>query len=156
MRTVIQRVSFASVEVEGKIVGEIGNGLLLLLGVGAGDTERSAEALLNKVLNLRIFPDENGKMNRSILEVSGELLIVSQFTLYADVRKGRRPSFTDAANPENGKRLYEYFISQSQKSGLKIASGIFQADMNVSLLNSGPVTIYIDTADLITPIGFQS
>lgn len=148
MRAVIQRVSGASVKVDGKPVGEISTGLVVLLGVGKGDSEESADLLLNKILNLRIFPDENGKMNRSLIEIGGEILVVSQFTLYADVRKGRRPSFTDAAEPETGNRLYQYFVSQCAKSPVKTATGLFQANMELSLTNTGPVTIIMDTKEL--------
>jgi D-tyrosyl-tRNA(Tyr) deacylase len=146
MRAVIQRVSRAQVRVAGQIVGEIGKGLLVLLGVGKEDTEAQADSLLEKMINLRIFEDEGGKMNLSLLDVGGELMVISQFTLYADCRKGRRPSFTDAGSPEEAKTLYEYFISQARSRGLIVASGIFQALMEVELVNFGPVTILLDSS----------
>lgn len=148
MRAVIQRVKNASVKVEGKIVANIADGLVVLLGVGKEDSEKTANLILNKILNLRVFPDEDGKMNRSTIEVNAEILVVSQFTLYADTRKGRRPSFTDAADPEKGNRLYQYFVSQCKSSGVKTSAGIFQAHMELSLINTGPVTIVIDSKDL--------
>ena len=132
--------------VEGEIVGEIGKGLLVLLGVGKGDTEAQADSLLEKIINLRIFEDDGGKMNFSLLDVGGELMVISQFTLYADCRKGRRPSFTDAGSPEEAKALYEYFISQARSRGLIVASGIFQALMEVELVNFGLVTILLDSS----------
>jgi len=146
MRAVIQRVSRAQVRVEGQIVGEIGKGILLLLGVGKGDTKPQADSLLEKLVNLRIFEDEAGKMNLSLLDVGGALMVISQFTLYADCRKGRRPSFTDAGSPEEAKALYEYFVSQARSRGLIAASGIFQALMEVELVNFGPVTILLDSS----------
>ena len=146
MKAVIQRVSRAQVRVEGQIVGEIGKGILLLLGVGKGDTKAQADSLLEKVINLRIFEDAGGKMNLSLLDVGGELMVISQFTLYADCRKGRRPSFTDAGSPEEAKTLYEYFMGQARSRGLTVASGIFQALMEVELVNSGPVTILLDSS----------
>lgn len=145
MRAVIQKVSRAQVRVAGQIVGEIGKGILLLLGVGKRDLKGQADSLLEKVMNLRIFEDEGGKMNLSLLDVGGELMVISQFTLYADCRKGRRPSFTDAGSPEEAKSLYEYFISQARSRGLIVASGIFQALMEVELVNFGPVTILLDS-----------
>ena len=146
MRAVIQRVSRAQVRVEGQIVGEIGKGILLLLGVGKGDTKAQADSLLEKVVNLRIFEDEGGKMNLSLLDAGGALMVISQFTLYADCRKGRRPSFTDAGPPEEAKALYEYFISRARSLGLIVSSGIFQALMEVELVNFGPVTILLDSS----------
>jgi len=146
MRAVIQRVSRAQVRVEGQIVGEIGKGIVLLLGVGKGDAKAQADSLLEKVVNLRIFEDEAGKMNLSLLDVGGALMVISQFTLYADCRKGRRPSFTDAGSPEEAKALYEYFVSQARSRGLIAASGIFQALMEVELVNFGPVTILLDSS----------
>jgi D-tyrosyl-tRNA(Tyr) deacylase len=134
------------VRVEGEIVGEIAKGLLVLLGVGKGDTTTQADSLLEKVINLRIFEDAGGKMNLSLLDVSGALMVISQFTLYADCRKGRRPSFTDASSPEEAKALYEYFISRARARGLNVASGIFQALMEVELVNFGPVTILLDSS----------
>jgi D-tyrosyl-tRNA(Tyr) deacylase len=146
MKAVLQRVSRAQVRVAGQIVGEIGKGLLLLLGVGKGDGKAQADSLLEKVINLRIFEDEGGKMNLSLLEAGGELMVVSQFTLYADCRKGRRPSFTDAGSPEEAKSLYEYLISQARSRGFIVASGVFQALMEVELVNFGPVTILLDSS----------
>ena len=146
MKAVIQRVSRAQVRVEGHIVGEITKGLLVLLGVGKGDSNAQADSLLEKVINLRIFEDEGGKMNLSLLDVGGELIVISQFTLYADCRKGRRPSFTDASSPEEAKSLYEYFISEARSRGLIVASGVFQALMEVELVNFGPVTILLDSS----------
>ena len=146
MKAVIQRVSRAQVRVEGQIVGEIGKGLLILLGVGKGDSKAQADSLLEKVIHLRIFEGEGGKMNLSLMDVGGELMVISQFTLYADCRKGRRPSFTDAGSPEQAKALYEYFISQARSRGFNVASGIFQALMEVELVNFGPVTILLDSS----------
>jgi D-tyrosyl-tRNA(Tyr) deacylase len=145
MRAVIQRVSEASVTVEGKLVGKIGKGVLVLLGVSQQDTEKDVTYLVDKILNLRIFEDETGKMNLSLLEVGGQMLVVSQFTLYGDVRRGKRPSFTEAASPEKAKKLYELFVQESSKFLNGIQTGIFQAMMNVHLTNEGPVTILIDS-----------
>jgi D-tyrosyl-tRNA(Tyr) deacylase len=146
MRAVIQRVSRAQVHVEGQIIGEIAKGLLVLLGVGKGDTKAEADSMLDKIINLRIFEDSQGKMNLSLLDVAGELMVISQFTLYADCRKGRRPSFTDASSPEEARVLYDYFISRAKSRGMKVAAGIFQALMEVELVNSGPVTILLDSS----------
>lgn len=146
MRVVIQRANRALVRVEGKIAGEIGKGLLVLLGVGHGDSSREADYLLDKIINLRIFEDAEGKMNLSLLDVGGELMVISQFTLYADCRKGRRPSFTDASPPEEAQKLYDYFVAEAKGRGLKVATGIFQALMEVELLNFGPVTIFLDSS----------
>ena len=146
MRAVIQRVSHARVRVEGAVCGEIGSGLLVLLGVGQGDTPKEADYLLDKMVNLRIFEDGEGKMNLSLLEVGGELMVISQFTLYADCRKGRRPSFTDAAPPGEARKLYDYFVDAARTRGLKVATGIFQALMEVELVNLGPVTILLDSS----------
>ena len=148
MRALIQRVSEARVTVGGAIVGSIGEGLLVLLGVGKDDSEREADILADKIANLRIFDDETGKMNLSILDVHGEVLVVSQFTLYADSRRGRRPSYIDAAPPAEGNRLYEHFIQQAARLGLKVESGRFRAMMNVALVNNGPFTIWLDTDEL--------
>ncbi len=145
MRTVIQRVKRASVTVNGEIVGKIGKGILALLGVSADDTEKEALYLLEKTLNLRIFEDSEGKMNLSLLDIRGELLVVSQFTLYGDARKGRRPSFIKAALPEKANRLYEYFVSEASKQLLRVETGKFQAMMDVELINDGPVTILLDS-----------
>ncbi len=148
MRAVVQRVSEASVRVEGEVVGAIGPGLLVLLGVGQGDREEDAEYLAEKTLHLRIFPDEAGQMNRSVLEVRGEVLAVSQFTLLGDARRGRRPGFAEAAPPEEANRLYEHFVERLHPSGLKVATGVFRAMMEVALVNQGPVTILLDSRKL--------
>ncbi len=148
MRAVLQRVKQGKVTVESRVVGEIGAGLVVLLGVGAQDTEAEAELLANKVANLRIFADANSKFNLSALEVGAEMLVVSQFTLYADCRKGRRPSFTEAARPEVAAPLIESFVARLREMGFKVATGEFQAEMLVEIHNSGPVTIWLDTADL--------
>jgi D-tyrosyl-tRNA(Tyr) deacylase len=146
MRAVIQRVSRARVRVDGQTTGEIGPGLLILLGVGQGDTSSEVDSLLDKIINLRIFEDAGGKMNLSLLETGGQLMVISQFTLYADCRKGRRPSFTDAAPPGEAEKLYDYFVDAARKRGLQVATGIFQALMEVELVNSGPVTILLDSS----------
>ena len=145
VRAVVQRVSEASVRVDGEPVGEIGPGLVVLLGVGREDGQTDAEYLADKVLNLRIFPDESGQMNRSVLDVGGGLLVVSQFTLLGDVRRGRRPSYGEAAPPEEADRLYGHFVDQLRPSGLPVATGVFRAMMDVSLVNQGPVTILLDS-----------
>ncbi len=147
MRALIQRVASSSVVVDDRTVGAIDKGLLVLLGVGQGDTEEDADYLLRKITELRIFEDEQEKMNLSLKDVGGSLLIVSQFTLYADTRKGRRPSFVGAAPPEEGNRLYQYMVEEAKKMDLPVATGEFQAHMMVSLVNDGPVTIWMDTAD---------
>lgn len=148
MRALIQKVSQANVKVDGEIRGSIGRGFLILLGVGQEDTTRQADWLADKVVNLRIFEDEQGKMNLSLLEVGGEALVVSQFTLFADCRKGRRPSFTQAARPEVAVPLYEHFVDQLRAKLPKVATGVFQTHMDVSLTNDGPVTLWLDSADL--------
>ncbi|KPM75622.1 MULTISPECIES: D-aminoacyl-tRNA deacylase [Pseudoalteromonas] len=140
MQGLIQRVKQAKVEVAGEVVGEISQGILLLLGVEKQDTEQSAQKLLHKVSNYRIFTDEQGKMNLSLNDIKGELLVVSQFTLAADTKKGMRPSFSSAGTPEQANTLYEYFIAEAKKTGLTVATGQFGADMQVSLCNDGPVT----------------
>lgn len=145
MRAIVQRVSRASVTVDGQVVGQIERGLLVLLGVGQSDTEADADYLAEKICGLRIFEDENEKMNLSVLDVGGAVLAVSQFTLYGDVRKGKRPSFDAAARPERAKELYEYFVSQVKAKGLRCETGIFQAMMKVELVNDGPVTILLDS-----------
>jgi D-tyrosyl-tRNA(Tyr) deacylase len=145
MRIVLQRVLEARVEVDGRVTGAIGPGLLLLLAVGAGDSEKDADYLVSKSLGLRIFADAQQKMNLSVQDVQGGILVVSQFTLYGDVRKGRRPSFDTAAPPEVARVLYEYFVRQLRLTGLFIATGIFQADMKVYLVNNGPVTFVYDS-----------
>jgi len=144
MKAVIQRVKNADVKVDGKITGEINQGLLILLGVGPEDTEKIADEMVQKICKLRIFTDENDKMNLSVKDIDGEILVVSQFTLYADCQKGNRPSFVNAAPPEKANELYEYFKDQCKKEVKKVASGIFGADMKVSLLNDGPVTIILE------------
>lgn len=148
MRAVVQRVSSASVMVEGEVVGEIGPGLLVLLGVSTSDVEADADYLAAKIAGLRIFEDENGKMNRSVADVGGAMLAVSQFTLYGDVRRGKRPSFDDAARPERARQLYEYFVAQIRRLGLRCETGQFQAMMSVSLVNEGPVTVLLDSSKL--------
>ena len=146
MRAVLQRVSRAKVTVDGEITGSIDQGLLVLLGVGAGDGEADAEYLVDKIVNLRIFSDEDGKMNRSVIDVSGSLLVVSQFTLFADTRKGRRPSYIGAASPEDANRLYEFFVESARHHVARVETGRFQAMMDVELVNDGPVTIILDTS----------
>ncbi len=143
MITVLQRVSEASVRVDGEVIGQIGHGLLVLLCAEQGDTGMVADKLLAKILKLRIFADEAGKMNRSVQDVGGGLLVVSQFTLAADVAGGNRPSFTQAAKPDEGRRLYEYFVAQARAAYPVVQTGQFAADMKVSLVNDGPVTIPI-------------
>ena len=145
MRAVIQRVSEARVTVAGSVLGEIGPGLLALLGVAKPDTTADAEFLAEKILNLRVFPDEAGKMNRSLLDVTGALLVISQFTLYGDGRKGRRPSFDDAAPAEQARPLYEHFVEVARRSGVRVETGVFQAHMEVSLVNDGPVTLLVES-----------
>jgi len=146
MRAVVQRVSRARVNVNGEITGEIGLGLLLLLGVGAGDTHTEADYLAEKAIGLRIFEDAGGKMNLSVAEVGGALLVVSQFTLYGDARRGKRPSFDAAAPPEQARELYEYFVEKVCAAGLRCETGRFQETMQVELVNDGPVTILLDSA----------
>jgi len=148
MRAVIQRVKEAKVEVNGDIIGKIGEGFLVLLGVGKDDTEEDVRYLADKVLGLRIFEDEAGKMNLSITDVKGEILTVSQFTLYGDSRKGRRPSFDEAAPLDVAEKLYELFVEEIRKSGIKVETGKFRALMDVHLINSGPVTILLDSKKL--------
>lgn len=147
MRAVLQRVKEASVTVDGQIVGQIGPGLLVLLGVGKDDVEADVDFMVDKVPGLRIFEDEAGKMNRSLFDGSKALLAVSQFTLFADTRKGRRPSFIDAKPPDEAKRLYALFCERCRAAGLTVAEGIFAADMKVALINDGPVTILLDSRD---------
>jgi D-tyrosyl-tRNA(Tyr) deacylase len=145
MRAVVQRVSRARVVVSGETTGHIGKGLLVLLGVATDDNERDAQYIADKILNLRIFDDADGKMNLSLLDIKGELLVVSQFTLYGDTRRGRRPSFIDAAQPDEANRLYEFFVETCRKQVTRVETGRFQAMMDVELVNDGPVTILIDS-----------
>jgi len=145
MRAVVQRVLRAAVSVGGECVSQIGPGLCVLLGVGEGDAEGDADWLADKLVNLRIFEDGEGRMNRSLLDVGGAALLVSQFTLYGDCRKGRRPSFAGAAAPEEGRRLYEHFVHRVRSFGVETSCGVFGAHMEVSLLNDGPVTLILDT-----------
>ena len=144
MKVVIQRVKNASVEVDNKIVGQIEKGFLVLVGIKVGDTKEQADYLVKKVCNLRVFTDENDKMNLGLKDVNGKLLIVSQFTLYGNCADGNRPSFTEAARPDEAIPLYEYFCEQCAKNGIEVQRGIFGADMKVELLNDGPVTIIIE------------
>lgn len=145
MRAVVQRVNNASVTVDGERLSQISQGLLVLLGVGEDDDEKDVEYMVNKVVGLRIFQDANDKMNLSVTDIEGELLVVSQFTLYGDVRKGKRPSFSSAAKPDLGEDLYEKFVQKTRELGIKTETGSFGADMDVELLNQGPVTILLDS-----------
>ena len=146
MRALIQRVTSARVEVDGVVVGEIGPGLLVLLGVAKTDSEKDADFLAAKIVNLRIFADAEGKMNLSVLEAGGALLVVSQFTLYGDCRKGRRPGFDAAAPSETARALYERFVDAARMTGVRVETGVFQAHMAVSLVNDGPVTLLVESA----------
>lgn len=149
MKAILQRVSFAEVKVDDNTVGKIGNGFLVLLGIAEGDTEKEADALSAKIATLRVFTDENDKMNLSLADIDGEVLVISNFTLYADCSHGRRPNFMKAAKPDVAEPLYEYFCKKMSDNGVrKVEKGVFGADMKVSLLNDGPVTIDIDTCDL--------
>ncbi|MBP2649368.1 MAG: D-tyrosyl-tRNA(Tyr) deacylase [Firmicutes bacterium] len=145
MRAVVQRTSSASVMVDNEIIADVGVGLTVLLGVGQEDNEQDAKYLMEKIVNLRIFPDAEGKMNLSLRDINGEMLVVSQFTLYGDCRKGRRPSFSSAGEPGVAVRLYELFVTYCKEQGIKTATGKFQADMAVSLINDGPVTMLLDS-----------
>lgn len=145
MKAVVQRVKSAHVTVDNTIISNIGNGLMVLLGVQEGDTEKEADFLVEKIIHLRIFEDTQGKMNLSLKDLKSELLVISQFTLVGDCKKGRRPSFTRAAAPDRAKTLYEYFIGRAIESGVVTKSGQFQANMDVSLVNQGPVTLVLDT-----------
>jgi D-tyrosyl-tRNA(Tyr) deacylase len=146
MRAVVQRVSSASVAVEGEVVGQIGNGLLVLLGITTDDSEKDVVYMADKVVNLRIFEDDAGKMNRSVLDAGGGVLVVSQFTLYGDCRQGRRPSFIAAARPEQAEPLYRSFVAEVRGLGVReVATGTFQAEMSVALVNDGPVTLLVDS-----------
>jgi D-tyrosyl-tRNA(Tyr) deacylase len=148
MRAVVQRVSRASVTVDGELVGAIGHGLCVLVGVGVDDDERAAESLAAKVRGLRLFEDDAGKMNRDVVEVGGALLAISQFTLFGDVRKGKRPSFSTAMEPERALVLFELFCAAARREGLLVETGRFRADMKVELVNEGPVTLLVDTSRL--------
>ena len=151
MRAVVQRVSKASVVVDGEVIGACGRGFLVLLGVGDGDTEADAERLWSKILKLRIFPDDEHHTGAALGDIDGEVLVVSQFTLYADCRKGNRPSFVKAGAPEESKRLYELFVDRARQDVPHVECGKFGADMQVSLVNDGPFTIWLDTDDLSRP-----
>lgn len=146
MRAVVQRVSRARVTVDSQVTGEIGPGLLVLLAVGQGDSQAAADYLADKIAGLRIFEDEHGKMNRSVVDVGGAVLAVSQFTLYGDVRRGKRPSFDAAASPQQARQWYEYFVDRLRAAGLRCETGRFQEMMSVELVNEGPVTILLDSA----------
>jgi D-tyrosyl-tRNA(Tyr) deacylase len=145
MRAVIQRVWASKVQVGLEIIGEIGPGLLVLLGISRSDQERDADFLSDKIAHLRVFEDDEGKMNRSLMETGGEIMVVSQFTLLGDCRKGRRPSFVEAAPPKMAEKLYEYFVHQLRLKGITVATGRFQAKMKVSLMNDGPVTLILES-----------
>lgn len=145
MRAVIQRVDYANVKVDGEKVGQINKGLLVFLGVGNGDDEKALNYMVDKIIGLRIFEDDKGKMNLSLKDINGEILVVSQFTLYGDVRRGKRPSFTDSANPNLAEDLYEKFIARCREENLRVETGVFGADMDVEIKNNGPVTILIDS-----------
>lgn len=145
MTAVIQRVTSSSVAVEGEVIGHIGRGLNILLGVAKEDTQAEADYILNKIINLRIFEDERGKINLSLSDIKGEMLIISQFTLLANTKKGKRPSFEMAGDPDHANRLYEYFISSAEKTGLKVQHGRFGADMKVDIQNDGPFTIILNS-----------
>jgi D-aminoacyl-tRNA deacylase len=145
MRIVLQRVTRAHVEVGGETVGSIETGLVILVGITHADTNEDADYLAAKVIQLRIFPDDDGRMNRSLLDAGGALLVVSQFTLYGDCRKGRRPGFDAAAPPDQARTLYEYFVQRLEQSNLRVETGVFQAEMEVSLVNDGPVTFILDS-----------
>jgi D-aminoacyl-tRNA deacylase len=147
VKALVQRVIKASVTVNGEVAGKIGEGLVVLLGVANGDTEKDADYLVNKFVNLRIFMDVEEKMNRSVLDVKGEILLISQFTLLADSRHGRRPAFTDAAPPDEAQKLFNYVVAQTMASGVNAATGRFQQHMEVEIHNSGPVTIMLDSKD---------
>ena len=148
MRAVIQRVKESKVIVNGKVVGQISRGLNILLGVGRGDTEEDIKKLVKKILNLRIFENEEGKFHYSLLDIGGEVLVISQFTLYANVKKGRRPSFEEAEEPTRAKELYEKFVEEVKSYGVKVETGVFGAMMDVYILNWGPVTIIVDSKEL--------
>ena len=147
MKFVIQRVQYASVTVDNNVIGKINNGFMVLIGVENADTKEIADKMVSKLVNMRIFQDENDKMNLSLLDIQGEVLLISQFTLYGDARKGRRPNFMNALGGEEAKKFYDKFIEMMKETGLKVQTGIFGADMKVELLNDGPVTIIIDSED---------
>ncbi len=149
MRFVIQRVLNSNVEVDNKVVGKIGKGFMVLIGIKHEDNKEVADLMVKKLLNLRVFNDENDKMNLSLKDVNGELLLVSQFTLYADCKKGNRPSFINSAKPDYANELYEYIIEKCKESGFNVQTGIFGADMKVGLVNDGPVTIVLDSDELL-------
>jgi D-tyrosyl-tRNA(Tyr) deacylase len=146
MRAVVQRVTHAQVTVNAEVMGSIGRGLVVLLGVGNADAESDADYMADKIVGLRIFDDENGKMNRAVSDIRGEILVVSQFTLYGDVRRGKRPSFDAAAPPERARELYEYFVNRIRAAGIACETGRFQEMMQVELVNDGPVTVLLDSA----------
>ena len=146
MRAVVQRVTYSSVEVDGVIVGEINKGFNVLLGISKDDTEEDMKYIKDKIINLRVFSDENDKMNLSLLDIKGELLLISQFTLYGNARKGRRPNFMNALGGEEAKKFYDKFIEMMKETGLKVQTGIFGADMKVDIKNDGPVTILLDSS----------
>ncbi len=148
MRFVIQVVDNSSVTVDGKVVGQIGKGFMVLIGVGKGDNEQIADKMIKKMTGLRIFKDENGKTNLSLSDVGGELLLISQFTLYADCRHGNRPNFLNAGTPDEAERLYEYIIGKTRELGYKVETGVFGEHMDVSLINDGPFTIILDSDDM--------
>lgn len=148
MRFVVQRASQASVTVEGEVAGTIDQGLVVLIGVGHDDTEQIARAMVDKLINLRIFSDDEGKMNLSVLQKGGGLLLISQFTLYGDCRRGRRPSFEKAGPPEMARHLYEYVVEAARATGLHVGTGVFREHMDVALVNDGPITILLDSAEL--------
>ncbi len=147
MKVLLQRVTSASVSVGGEVVGKVGPGLVVFVGVAAGDTEKDADYLAQKTVGLRVFPDAEGRLNRSALDIKGELLVVSQFTLLADTRKGRRPSFTGAAPPALAESLFEHFVAQARATGLKVETGRFQQHMQVEIHNDGPVTVMLDSRE---------
>jgi len=151
MRALVQRVSDARVEVDGGVVGKIESGLVVLLAVAADDSVSDADYLADKIINLRIFSDADGKMNLSLLDSGGAMLVVSQFTLYGDVRRGRRPSYTEAAEPEKANLLYSYFVDRLRSAGVRVETGVFQAHMQVNLTNDGPVTIMVDSPKVDSP-----
>lgn len=149
MKFVVQRVTKASVKVDGSVIGSIDKGFLVLIGIAQSDTKEIADKMIKKLLGLRIFDDENDKINLSLTDVGGELLLISQFTLYADCKKGNRPSFTDAGRPEMSLPMYEYIVEECKKAGYKVETGEFGADMKVELLNDGPFTIVLDSRDIM-------